>query len=229
MSGRTRRRPIRISCWRSDMRGRPVAERELRLRIAHRTTRANARAANAAIAARMILPGARISSASESACCRCATARAVTDPSVSPARSSTSAFVSTTTPRFATLIIAPPSNTLDSTGPVIPWLARSSRLRSAPAARSSGLRPSTRALSSTIGLFVKVTVAVSCERSAPMTAGTEPCAGGVAGAGWVCACAATATEQSAAIINVRRNPSFMRAPRSSAVSYEAPRLPIPLR
>ena len=76
----------------------------------------------------------------------------------------------------------PPASGCQSTGPVICWATRSSRIRSAAVARSCGLRPRTRALREIIGRLKNVTTAVSPEGSALTVsmAGTLDGGGGVA-------------------------------------------------
>ena len=86
--------------------------------------------------------------------------------SVSPSRASTSGGISTSTPREPTVMSEPPSSGCQSTGPVIRWATRSSRIRSAAAGALRGLRPRTRALRETIGRLKSVTTAVSPEGSA---------------------------------------------------------------
>src|SRR5205085_11145404 len=79
-----------------------------------------------------------------------------------------------------TLISTAPATARDSTGPVTRLSTRASRTRTAAAARSSGPRPSTRALSTTIGRLKNVSVAEWSDASGVMLAaigrGTADCA-----------------------------------------------------
>ncbi len=116
-------------------------------------------------------PGVRASAASSSACCSRSAARAAAPSTVSPDSSSTSGGVSASTPREPTVISQPPSNgsRCDGTGDAAARPDRRARAP-APSARSAGPRPSTRALSTTIGRLKNVSVAASPEGSARIAA-----------------------------------------------------------
>ena len=123
--------------------------------------------------------GVRASTASASATLSVATAASAALSSVSPAASSTSSGrqhqhgsrAETDDAAGLERPDAPPARRHR-------WSTRSSRTRSAAAARSAGLRPMTRARSSTIGRLLNITVAVSSDGSMP-TVTVTGCAGGL--------------------------------------------------
>jgi hypothetical protein len=104
-----------------------------------------------------------------------------------------------------TVMKTPPLTASVRTGPVTPRSVSSSRIRRAPAARSAGGRPSTRARSTTIGRLKNVSVAGWASRSMLIVAASDACGG--PGAGCAASAPPTPITQAIAIAAPRRSRS----------------------